>query len=69
MENAAGYEIRYSSSSKMTHAKKVSMGGTSKKITGLSKKKSYYVQARAYKIDSAKEKVYGKWSDIKSVKK
>lgn len=69
VENAAGYEIRYSLSSKMTHAKKVSMGGTSKKITGLSKKKSYYVQARAYKIDSAKEKVYGKWSDIKSVKK
>ena len=61
-----GYQIRYSTSSKMTKAKTVTVKGyskTSKKITKLSKKKTYYVQVRTYKGDC-----YSSWSKAKKVK-
>ena len=65
-----GYQIRYSTSSKMTSAKTKTVKGykyTSKKITKLSAKKKYYVQVRTYKIVSGKT-YYSSWSSIESVK-
>ena len=65
-----GYQIRYSTSSKMTNAKYKTVKGyksTSKKITKLSAKKKYYVQVRTYKTVSGKT-YYSSWSSIKSVK-
>ena len=65
-----GYQIRYSTSSKMTNAKYKTVKGykyTSKKITKLKAKKKYYVQVRTYKTVSGKN-YYSSWSSIKSVK-
>lgn len=65
-----GYQIRYSTSSKMTSTKTKTVKGyksTSKKITKLSAKKKYYVQVRTYKTVSGKT-YYSSWSGVKSVK-
>ena len=65
-----GYQIRYSTSFKMTSAKTKTVKGyksTSKKITKLSAKKKYYVQVRTYKTVSGKT-YYSSWSGVKSVK-
>lgn len=64
-----GYQIRYSTSSKMTNAKYVTRSGYlnySKKITKLKSKKKYYVQVRTYR-KSGGAKYYSTWSDKKSV--
>ena len=65
-----GYQIRYSTSSKMTGPKYKTVKGykyTSKKITKLKAKKKYYVQVRTYKTVSGKT-YYSSWSSVKSVK-
>lgn len=65
-----GYQIRYSTSSKMTSAKTKTVKGykyTSKKITKLKAKKKYYIQVRTYKTVSGKT-YYSSWSGVKSVK-
>lgn len=59
---ANGYQIRYSKKSNMKSAKMVSTTATNRTIKKLSKRKKYYVQVRAYTLDSAGEKVFGKWS-------
>lgn len=58
--SVSGYEIRYSANKNMKNAKTVITASTSKKISGLKKGKTYYVQVRAYKVDSAGKKVYSK---------
>ncbi len=65
-----GYQIRYSTSSKMTKAKTKKVKGyskTSKKISKLKAKKRYYVQVRTYKVVSGKT-YYGAWSAKKKIK-
>lgn len=65
-----GYQIRYSTSSKMTKAKLKMVKGykyTSTKITKLSAKKKYYVQIRTYKTVGGKN-YYSSWSKTKLVK-
>lgn len=65
-----GYQIRYSTSSKMTKAKMVTVKGYSRvyrKITKLKARKKYYVQVRTYKTVSGK-KYYSTWSGRKAVK-
>lgn len=65
-----GYQIRYSTSSKMTNAKSItvkSTTATSKKISNLKAKKNYYVQIRTYKkIGSVY--YYSGWSSTKKVR-
>lgn len=66
----SGFEIRYSTSSKMKSAKKVTVKGakaTQKTISKLKGKKRYYVQVRTYKIVDGK-KYYSAWSSTKSIK-
>lgn len=65
--DAKGYQIRYSTKSSMKSSKKTLSSSNKKTISGLKGGVVYYVQARAYKLDSAKKKVYGKWSNIKTV--
>lgn len=48
--------------------KKVTVTGTSKTLSKLSKGKTYYVKVRAYKKDSTGAKVYGSFSSAKKVK-
>ena len=65
-----GYQIRYSTSSKMAGAKIVTVKSntaTSKKISKLKAKKKYYVQVRTYKTVKG-VKYYSSWSKVKSVK-
>ena len=46
--------------------KKISTKNLTKTIKKLKKKKTYYIKARAYKLDG-KTKVYGRWSLIRKV--
>ena len=64
-----GYQVRYSTSSDMSGAKyaTASKKSKSKKIKGLGKKTTYYVQVRTYTKSSGKT-LYSKWSGTKSVK-
>ncbi len=68
ISGAAGYQIRYSTNSKLKSAKTVVTKTTSATIKSLKKNKTYYVQVRAYKLDSAGNKIYGSWSSTSSVK-
>lgn len=65
-----GYQVRYSTSSKMTNAKTVTVKGyskTSRKISKLKARKTYYVQVRTYKTVSGTN-YYSSWSKAKAVK-
>ncbi|MCM1285041.1 MAG: fibronectin type III domain-containing protein [Acetobacter sp.] len=69
--NVTGYQIAYSTSSKFTKktTKYVTVSKaktTQKTISKLKGKKKYYVKIRAYKTVD-KKKVYGSWSNAKSV--
>lgn len=64
-----GYQIQYSTSSKFTSPKTVTVtknSTVSKKITKLTAKKKYYVRIRTYKTVSG-TKYYSAWSGSKSV--
>ena len=67
--NCTGYQIQYSTSSKFTNSKTVTVSSyktTSKTISKLKGKKKYYVRVRAYKTVNG-TKYYGSWSKAKSV--
>ena len=64
-----GYQIQYSTSSKFTNPKTVTItknSTTYKKITKLTAKKKYYVRVRTYKTVGT-TKYYSAWSSYKSV--
>ncbi|MGN0528111.1 MAG: fibronectin type III domain-containing protein, partial [Eubacterium sp.] len=64
-----GYQIQYSTSSKFTSSKTVTISSyktTSKTISKLKSKKKYYVRVRTYKT-VGKTKYYSSWSKAKSV--
>ena len=69
VSGAKGYEISYSIDKKFkkTVTKKTT-NKTSYTIKKLKKGKTYYVRVRAYKMDSAGKKVYGKYSSVKKVR-
>ena len=48
--------------------KKVYVSGNVKNISRLKKKQIYYVKVRAYKLDSAKKKVYGAYSNVRKIR-
>ena len=69
VSGAKGYEISYSTDKnfkKGVTAKTTDK--TSYTIKKLKAQKTYYVRVRAYKVDSAGKKVYGKYSSVKKVK-
>ena len=70
IKNIKGYQIRYSTNSKMKSAKTVNVSSkkTSYAISKLKAKTKYYVQIRTYKVDSTGAKVYSGWSSTKSLK-
>ncbi|MCI8483806.1 MAG: hypothetical protein HFH41_05655 [Lachnospiraceae bacterium] len=67
VSGAKGYQIRYSTNSKLKSAQKITTKSTTKTISKL-KKKTYYVQVRAYKTDSTGKKIYSSWSKTKKIK-
>lgn len=63
-----GYQIVYGTDKKVKKNKvTVTTTGTKKKVKSLKKGRTYYVKARAYKLDSAGKKVYGSYSSVKKV--
>jgi len=67
---AAGYQIEYSADKQFTSVKTKETGASvkTKTITGLKAGKKYYVRIRAYNLDSMKNRIYGAYSAVKSVK-
>lgn len=60
-----GYEIKYTTDKKFKKSVKTTTSTkTVKTISKLKKNKTYYVKARAYKIDSTGNKVYGSYSKV-----
>ncbi|MDE5604895.1 MAG: fibronectin type III domain-containing protein [Eubacterium sp.] len=69
-----GYQIQYSTSSKFSNAKTVTVSKnktTSKSVSKLTAKKKYYVRIRTYKtvkVNGKSTKIYSAWSSAKSIK-
>ena len=64
---AAGYELKYSSSSNFKYSKEVRTTGKVFSINSLKSEKRYYCKIRAYKTDSKGKKIYGSYSKVKTV--
>ena len=65
--NVSGYQIRYSRYKNFKKSKYKTTGRTTYAIKKLSRKKSYYVKVRAYKMIDGK-KYYGTYSSYKKIK-
>lgn len=69
---ALGYQVTVAQDSQFTKGKKsVTITGnkiTSKTLTKLAEKKTYYVKVRAYVTGGGKTKLYGLYSEVKTVK-
>ena len=69
VSKASGYQIVYSTDKKLkkkcTTITTKSKNYTLKKLT---KKKTYYVKVRAYRIDSTGKKIYGRYTGVRKVK-
>ena len=65
-----GYQVQYSTNKNFNSAKTINISSnimSSRTITGLTSKKTYYTRVRAYK-NSGNFKVYGSWSNVKACK-
>lgn len=67
VKGVTGYQIKYSTNKKLKKAKTVTTKSVKKTLKKL-KKKTYYIQVRAYVVKSGNVKVTGDWSKIKKVK-
>ena len=70
INGVSGYQIEYALNKKFTSSKTKEAGKTakSKTLSGLKAGKKYYVRVRAYQLDSMKNRIYGSYSTVKSVK-
>jgi len=70
VSDAKGYQIAYSTNNKFTKSttKTATATKTGRALKKLTKGKTYYIKVRAYKNDSAGNKVYGKYSSVKKMK-
>ena len=68
VKDAKGYEYAWSLRKDMKKAKTKTIHGTKLTISRLTKNKTYYVRVRAYRNGANGKKIYGKWSDIRTIK-
>lgn len=68
VSGAKGYQILYADNAKFKDAKTITLSKTSTTLKNLQKGKTYYVKARAYKMDSTGKKVFGAYGKSKKVK-
>lgn len=65
VSNATGYQITYSRYQSFKKSKSYTTTSTNRRtLSGLTKKKYYYIKVRAYKIDSTGKKIYGAYSSV-----
>lgn len=62
VKSADGYQIKYSVNKNFAKAKSTYRKGKKATLKNLKSRKIYYIKVRAYKIDSAGKKVFGKYS-------
>ena len=68
VSGAAGYQFAYTTDSRFKKSVKRASGKTEKAtLKNLKKGKVYYIKARAYKLDSKGQKVYGAYSAKKKI--
>ena len=68
VSGAKGYQVVYASSRKFKKKKTKTIKSIKTTLSGISKKKTYYIKVRAYKLDGSGKKVYGSYSKVKRVK-
>lgn len=68
VSGAGGYQISYAKNKKFRNDSRINNLTASAKLSGLGKKKTYYIRVRAYVWDSENNEVYGSWSKVKKVK-
>lgn len=66
VKKAAGYQVKYSSSSKLKHASYLKVAGTVAEIGGLKASRKYYFKVRALKADGTALTKYGKTKKMKT---
>lgn len=69
IKEVTGYEVLYAKNSSFTSGKKTQDSKTSNiTIKSLTKGTTYYVKVRAYRLDSAGNKIYGSYSNVYKIK-
>ncbi len=68
VNKAKGYQIQYSKNKNFSNYDSINVKDNSAVIKALSKKKKYYIRARAYRYSDydSLTKIYGDWSDVVS---
>jgi uncharacterized repeat protein (TIGR02543 family) len=68
LSKVSGYEVVYATDKNFAKdSTTAAITGTSSTISGLLSRNTYYVKARAYKVDSTGSKIYGKFSKVKKI--
>lgn len=67
VNGAKGYQIRWSDNKRFQGYEQKNTAKRTATLKGLSKKTTYFIKVRAYKM-SGKKKVYGTWSKVKRIK-
>lgn len=71
IDNVAGYQVSYSSNADFANARNVNIDTSNGSNTllneGVSVGNTYYIRVRAYGKDVKGNKVYGEWSNVKSI--
>ncbi len=70
LKNIKGYEVQYSTTKKFKakSTKTITAKKNTCTIRKLKKNKKYYIRTRAF-VNTSSEKVYGKWSKVKTIPK
>lgn len=68
ISGATGYEVLYSTHKNFADVTQKTVSAASYTTPRLTKNQTYYVKVRAYKVDSAGNKIYGTYSAVKKVK-
>ena len=68
VSGAEGYEVQYSRSASFDGADVLTVTGTAKKLSGLTRKKYYAVRVRSFVQDNSGERSYSAFSKVKKAK-
>ena len=69
ISSANGYQIQYSTKKNFIKKKTKTVYGNNKIKLRLKTNKKYYMRIRAFKYGNIKFKIYGKWSNVRKIKR